>query len=102
MIFRVAFVFRQWQKKCMTELLLASHPCSECLTSKNRIVPDKRADELIRKCRTGGVHFVCHKGSLAGLNLHCRGVHATAPAASYQLAERWGIPIREIDPDTLS
>lgn len=85
----------------MTELLLASRRCRECLVTKGRIVPGSRAAELVVQCRREDVHFVCHKGSLAGLNLHCRGVHEIAPARSYRFAKAHGIPVREIDPETL-
>lgn len=85
----------------MTELLLAAHPCSECLLSKDRIVGGRRAADLVRKCRREDVHFQCHKGSIAGLNVHCRGVHDVAPSRAYRIAVAWKIPIREIDPDNL-
>lgn len=84
------------------ELLLASHPCDQCLTSRNRIVSGERAAEIIRGCLRDGVHFQCHKGSIAGINLHCRGVHDRIGSTAAQLATRLGITIREIDPDTLS
>lgn len=83
------------------ELLLASHPCSECLTSRNRIVSGERAAQLIRDCRRTGQHFTCHKGSIAGVNLHCRGVHDLAESTAHQFAVRFGIPVREVDPDAL-
>lgn len=86
----------------MTELLIARKPCSQCLTSRNRIVSANRATNLIRECRDGDKHFICHKGSIAGLNLHCRGVHATnGPCAAYRIAKLLDIPIVEVDADAL-
>lgn len=90
----------------MTELLLASKRCAECLTTRNRVVPGERAAEIIRGCRSSGKHFECHKGSRAGLIVHCRGVadiqiRDCGGSTAYQFAARLGIPIREIDPDKL-
>ena len=83
------------------ELLLASRRCGQCLTTRNRIVSGARAAELVRSCRDGDVHFQCHKGTVAGINLHCRGVHTVAPSAAYRFAIACGIPVREVDPETL-
>lgn len=88
-------------KMSKTELLLASRPCTECLLSLERIVSGGRAAELIKQCRREDKHFVCHKGSIAGINLHCRGMNDIAPSRAYRFAKDFGIPIREIDPDTL-
>lgn len=85
----------------MTEMLLASRRCHECLTSRNRIVPGARAAELIRECRDEGRHFQCHKGTIAGLNLHCRGVHEVWPSRAARFAQSFGIPVRELDPEAL-
>lgn len=90
----------------MSELLLASKRCAECLTSRGRIVSGERAAEIIAGCRRDQNHFQCHKGSIAGVNLHCRGVHdilvrLEGGALAYQLATRLGIPVREIDPEEL-
>jgi hypothetical protein len=86
----------------LTELLLASRRCGQCLTTRDRIVSGERAAQLVRDCRANGTHFVCHKGSIAGLNVHCRGVHEIMNGdRAYRFAERFGIPIREIDPEEL-
>lgn len=83
------------------ELLLASQPCSECLTTRRRIVSGERAAQIVRDCRRDGTHFTCHKGSIAGLNLHCRGVHDRIGSLAHQFATAVGIPVRELDPDQL-
>lgn len=84
------------------ELLLAARKCDQCLATRNRIVSGERAAEIIRGCRERDVHFVCHKGSNADLNLHCRGVHdITGGDAAYRFARRFGIEVREVDPEEL-
>lgn len=83
------------------ELLLASKRCSQCLTTRNRIVSGERCAEIVRGCRSTGQHFVCHKGSIAGLIVHCRGVHDICGSRAHDFAVALGIPVREIDPDSL-
>lgn len=83
------------------ELLLASKRCTQCLTTRGRIVSGERAAEIVRGCRATGQHFICHKGSIAGLIVHCRGVHDICGSLAHDFAARFGVPIREIDPDNL-
>lgn len=84
------------------KLFIASKRCAECLVSKGRIVPGSRAAEIIQTCRREGRHFVCHKGSIAGINLHCRGVHdAIGPSPAYRFGIAIGVEIIEVDPDQL-
>ena len=83
------------------ELLLAARCCGQCLTTRKRIVPGARAAEIIRGCRKTGNHFVCHKGSEAGLIVHCRGVHDRFGSHAARFARAVGIPTREVDADRL-
>lgn len=83
------------------ELLLAARPCTECLTTRRRVVSGERAAELIRGCRADHQHFQCHKGSIAGLIVHCRGVHDLGGSRAHDFAQAFGIPIREVDPDNI-
>ncbi len=81
---------------------LMSERCGECLTSKNRIVPGARAAQLISGCTEQQVKFICHKASAAGRNIACAGVHEVIGGCqAFQLAERMGIEIVEINPNTL-
>lgn len=82
-------------------LLLAARPCDQCLTTRRRIVSGERAAEIVRSCRKKDKHFQCHKGSIAGLNLHCRGVHDRYPDRAYRFAVAFGIEVREVDPENL-
>lgn len=83
------------------ELLLASRQCRECLLGPNRIVSGERAAEIIENCRSNGTHFQCHKGTIAGINLHCRAYHDRYQSLAARFAEKFGIPIREVDPESL-
>lgn len=88
------------------KLLLAARRCTECLTTRGRIVSGERAAEIVRGCRQSGQHFNCHKGQEFGLIVHCRGVHDIqvrdcGGSTAFQVGTRLGIPVREIDPDAL-
>lgn len=84
------------------ELLLASKRCSQCLTTRDRIVTGERAAQIVRGCRSERNHFVCHKGQAEGLIIHCRGVHEVARGSrAHDFAQAFEIPIREIDPDAI-
>lgn len=84
------------------ELLLASKRCSQCLTTRNRIVPGKRAAQIIEGCKETRNHFICHKGSEADMVVHCRGVHDLLNGSrAHDFAQTFDIPIREIDPDEI-
>jgi hypothetical protein len=57
------------------ELLVLEKRCNECLFSKNKIVSDKRRDDLLEGCKRRGSHFVCHKASNVKLEAVCRGFY---------------------------
>lgn len=84
------------------ELLLASGRCAQCLTTRNRIVPGARAAQIVRDCRDTRNHFRCHKGDAHDMIVHCRGVHdIVGGSRTHDFATRYGIPVREVDPDHL-
>lgn len=84
----------------MTELLLASHRCGQCLTTRNRIVSGERAAQIIRDCRATETHFLCHKAP-HGMIVHCRGVHEICESRAYRMATAFGIPVVSVDHDNL-
>ncbi len=90
----------------MPELLLGSKRCAQCLTTRDRIVSGARAAQIIKDCRATRNHFFCHKGASGTKEnalLHCRGVHDLLNGSrAHDLAQTLGIPIREIDPDSIS
>ena len=90
----------------MTALLLARACCGQCLTGRDRIVDGAVAAQIVRDCRRTSTHFICHKGSVAGQVVHCRGVHDLllrdgGGSTAYQLATRLDIPVVEVDPENL-
>lgn len=47
--------------------------CGECLYGRNKIVPDQRRKEILRKIERTDGHFICHKASIAGVRAACHG-----------------------------
>lgn len=47
--------------------------CDQCLFSDNKIVSDKRRIEIMQDCAKRDTYFICHKGSIAGVDVCCRG-----------------------------
>ena len=95
-----------------TAFLVTSHQCSECLFTEDRIVDPSRPKEIVQECLLSASHFVCHKGSIAAhndpalhaemANLCCRGFYDRfGGGAAGELARSVGIPIVEVDPDSL-
>lgn len=84
-------------KRPQPRLAIAARPCSQCLTTRTRIVSGERAAEIIRECRASGQHFICHKAE--GEIVHCRGVHDRFGSTAATFAAAVGIPTVEIDMD---
>lgn len=49
--------------------------CDECLFSKNKIVSDARKDQLLKTIAKKDNFFICHKSSLVGGDICCRGFY---------------------------
>ena len=54
-------------------LKIMSEQCDQCLFSANRIVSGKRAKQVIQDCLKTDTHFQCHKATIAGENVACKG-----------------------------
>lgn len=78
--------------------LLARERCDECLLTPERIVSAGRAKQIVRECERKDNHFICHKGSIEGLDLACRGFYDSFPGRGQlrRISERLGMVV-EID-----
>ena len=47
--------------------------CDECLFGKDKIVSNKRRAEIIRGLDREDSYFICHKATIAGQRIACRG-----------------------------
>ena len=53
--------------------------CGQCLFSKNRIVSAARVKDILKQCRRQDTHFQCHKATLRGEDVQCRGYYDSQP-----------------------
>lgn len=65
--------------------------CDQCLFSKDKIVGDARRKELLKSCEKSGTYFQCHKASLAGDDVCCRGFYDAEGSSIVQIAKRLGV-----------
>jgi len=51
--------------------------CDQCLFSVSRIVSLKRMREIVKDCTLSNSHFICHKATIEGKDVCCRGFYDT-------------------------
>lgn len=61
----------------MNGLKVCSGQCDQCLFSPNKIVPNARKKDIIATCLREDRYFVCHKATIAGEEVVCRGWYDT-------------------------
>jgi hypothetical protein len=62
--------------------------CDQCLFSPNRIVSKARMAQIVRDCRKQDRHFQCHKASIAGRDVCCKGFYDTQTSQLMRIAQR--------------
>jgi hypothetical protein len=73
----------------MMGLEICEERCNQCLFSENRIVSKTRMAQIVRDCRRNDTFFQCHKHTIAGNDVMCRGYYETQPPRQMQrIAER--------------
>lgn len=65
--------------------------CDQCLFSKDKIVSDARRKDLLEDMAKKGSWFVCHKASIAGESVCCKGFYDTKSNNDLVIAERLGM-----------
>lgn len=63
------------EKALRSKQKVCSKSCDQCLFSKNKIVSEKRKQEILGECEREQTHFICHKGSIIGENIVCNGFY---------------------------
>lgn len=72
--------------------LVCAAKCDQCLFSRNKIVSDSRRDEILAHVRSSQQHFECHKHTIKGNKVQCRGDYDRDPAAhNPRLARALGV-----------
>jgi hypothetical protein len=69
---------------------------------ENRIVSASRAGDLIRETKAADAHFICHKASLKGQDVACRGHHDAMPCRLARMSAHYGLPVEEVSEADLS
>lgn len=61
----------------MSKFRVCNKKCDECLFTTNKIVSDKRKREVIQGCLQEDTFFVCHKATIKGESVCCKGFYET-------------------------
>ena len=80
---------------------LMREKCDQCLMTPRKIVSDRRRAQLLADVREADTHFLCHKGTMAGRYIACRGHYDSTGGGRVGRFAKWIGVIREIDPKTL-
>jgi hypothetical protein len=64
--------------------------CDQCLMSSAKVVSDERRDAILSDVERRGSYFVCHKASIAGDDVCCRGTFDAGIGNLARIAERLG------------
>ena len=71
--------------------LVMEKRCDQCLFDADRIVPGPRMAAILRDCGPNDTYFVCHKATLVGADVVCRGFFGQRTCNLHRIAERLGI-----------
>lgn len=84
-------------------LRVCSEQCDQCLFSKNRIVSASRMKEILDGCKEDDDHFLCHKATVVGEKIICKGFYdsMTSKAIRYAKAFPGIIPTVFIPPNDI-
>lgn len=82
-------------------LKVCEHKCDQCLFSPNRIVSKSRVAQIIRNCLKKDIHFECHKGTIEGVAVVCRGFYDQYPTQLIRIAERLNV-VEFVNPETIN
>lgn len=61
--------------------------CDQCLFSKDKIVSNKRRQEILKSCRDNDHHFICHK-SKENDDICCHSFYQTQTSGLIRIMQR--------------
>lgn len=67
-----------------------SKPCSQCLFGKNAIVSNKRKKDIMLGCKKNDSHFICHKATIEGKDICCKGFYDSLTSNLIRISQRMG------------
>lgn len=62
--------------------------CNQCLFSKDKIVSNKRRQQILKGCRNEDSHFICHKATIEGKDACCRAFYDTQDSQMIRISQR--------------
>jgi len=71
-------------------MMVRAKQCDQCLFSSAKIVSDARRDEILDYCNVTGEAFECHKATIAGEKITCRGFFDGNHSLVVRLAKMFG------------
>lgn len=79
-------------------LKVCESQCDQCLFSKDRIVSASRMKEILKTCQKEDTHFLCHKGTIKGEDIVCRGFYDRFDSKGIRFAKWLGNIIKFVTP----
>ena len=64
--------------------------CNQCLFSKDKIVSNKRRQQILSDCRQNDNHFICHKATIDGDDICCNGFYKSQTTNMIRISQRMG------------
>jgi hypothetical protein len=62
--------------------------CDQCLFTPDRIVSKARMQEILAECERKDIHFVCHKATIEGEDVCCKGFYDARTSQLMRIAQR--------------
>lgn len=75
----------------LKRLKVMQKQCDQCLFSKNKIVSDEAKAKTLKQCQQEDSYFVCHKASIKGEDVACRGYYDTGANTFCRLATHFNM-----------
>lgn len=64
--------------------------CDQCLFSPDKIVSNNRRKEVLKDCVKKDTYFICHKATIVGQEVCCKGFYDTQTCNLMRTAQRLG------------
>ena len=62
--------------------------CGQCLFSENKIVSNKRRQNILSDCRQNDNHFTCHKATIEKEDICCKGFYDSQTSNMIRISQR--------------
>ena len=65
--------------------------CGQCLFSADKIVSNQRRKSILNDCRKEDNHFICHKATIEGDDICCKGFYDSQTSNMMRISQRMGM-----------